>query len=369
MREIPLFNIADQYERLRQEIQEAVEQVLSGGQYILGPEVEAFEQGVADYAGVRYGIGVANGTDALLLALEAAGVGPGDEVITTPFTFFATAEAISRTGAVPVFVDIDPQTYNLDISQLEAKVSPRTKGIIPVHLFGQPVDMHAVNRFAQAHDLFVLEDAAQGMGGEYRGRKIGSMGHAATFSFFPTKNLGGYGDGGMIVTDDDEIKQKVRSLRVHGSHPKSKYRNERLGYNSRLDALQAAILNIKLGYLDHWNQLRRTGADCYDQLLEGVPVQVPFRIPGGVHVFHLYVIQTERRDQLRVYLKEKGIETGVYYSIPLHLQPVYHHLGYQEGDLPKAEYAAQRSLALPLYPGISQDTLVYITETIRGFFR
>jgi dTDP-4-amino-4,6-dideoxygalactose transaminase len=366
MKKIPLLDLQAQYQPLREELRQAVDRVLANGQYILGPEVNAFEAEVAQYCGVKHAIGVANGTDALLLALDAAGIVPGDEVITTPFTFFATAEIISRLGATPVFVDIDPQTYNIDVEQIKGKINRKTKALIPVHLFGQPADMAEIIDIAHRHHLFVLEDAAQAMGAVYQGRKVGAWGNAATFSFFPTKNLGGYGDGGMVVTDDDLLAQKIRILRVHGSNPK--YYHSIIGYNSRLDELQAAMLRIKLPHLDAWNEARRQKAALYNQLLQATPLVTRSQVEDRQHIYHLYVVQAEERDQLITYLGEKGISTGVYYPVPLHQQTVYQDLGYGKGSLPHAEYLAKRTFALPLYAELPAETIQMIADTIEGYY-
>lgn len=364
---IPLLDLKAQYQGIREDVQKAIDHVLESGQYIMGPEVQAFEQEVAEYCGVKHAVGVGNGTDALQIALDAHGVGPGDEVITTPFTFFATAEVISQVGATPVFVDVDPDTYNIDVAQIEQHINEKTKAIIPVHIFGQPANMDEIMSLAEKHDLFVLEDAAQAMGAEYQGKKIGGWGHAATFSFFPTKNLGGYGDGGMIVTNDDELAAKMRILRLHGSHPKKYYHNT-LGYNSRLDALQAAILRIKLRHLDSWNNGRREKARLYDEKLQGLPVKTPFQAPDRKHIYHLYILQAEERDELMQYLKDHGIATGVYYPLPLHLQEVYQHLGYEEGSIPHAEFAANRTFALPVYPELTEEQIDQIVGVISRFY-
>lgn len=365
---IPLMDLKAQYRSIRDEVLKAVEGVLEGGRYILGPEVKALEEEVAALCGVDHGVGVANGTDALVLVLDALGIGPGDEVITTPFTFFATAESISRVGATPVFVDIDPGTFNLDASEIRRRITPRTKAILPVHIFGQPADMDEVMEVAEESGLWVIEDACQAIGAEYRGRKVGSLGHAACFSFFPTKNLGGYGDGGMIVTDDESLARKLRSLRVHGRTPESKYINAAIGYNSRLDELQAAVLRVKLRRLEQWNGARRRKARLYDELLRDLPVQTPVEAADRSHIYHLYIIQTEKRDELVEHLKRHGIASGVYYPIPLHLQQVYRSLGYREGSLPRAEQVAKRTLALPLYPEIPEESIRRVAETVHRFF-
>ncbi|SDW42624.1 dTDP-4-amino-4,6-dideoxygalactose transaminase [Marininema mesophilum] len=365
----PLMDLKGQYGSIQEEVSQAVLRVLESGHYILGPEVRALEEEVAHYVSAGHGIGVANGTDALVLTLDAAGVGQGDEVLTTPFTFFATAEAISRVGATPVFVDVDPQTYNLDANQLELKGTAKTKAILPVHIFGQPANMDDVVSCARDHEWFVLEDAAQAIGADWNGRRVGSLGDAATFSFFPTKNLGGYGDGGMIVTPDENLATKLRSLRVHGSDPANKYINRRIGYNSRLDELQAAALRVKLKYLDEWNQARRESAQLYDQLLAELPVTTPYVSEEANSTYHLYIIQSEQRDELMAYLRKRGIATNAYYSIPLHLQEAFHGLGYQEGSLPVAESLAKRTLALPLYPEIKEETIYQVVKGVKEFYQ
>lgn len=364
---IPLLDLKAQYQTIREDIQKAVDRVLESGQYIMGPEVTAFEEEIAAYCGVKHAVGVGNGTDALLIALDAQGIGPGDEVITTPFTFFATSEVVSQLGATPVFVDIDPDTYNIDVTQIREHINEKTKAIIPVHIFGQPANMDEIMSLAKEHNLFVLEDAAQAIGAEYQGKKIGAWGHAATFSFFPTKNLGGYGDGGMIVTNDDDLAAKMRILRVHGSYPRKYYHNM-LGYNSRLDALQAAILRVKFRYLDTWNNGRREKAKLYDQKLKDLPVKTPFHAPDRKHIYHLYIIQAEERDELMQYLKDHGVSAGLYYPLPLHLQEVYKDLGYSEGSIPNAEYAAKRIFALPVYPEMTEAQVDEVVSVMKQFY-
>jgi len=365
-REVPLLDPVAQYESLKEPLHEAIRGVLESGVYIMGPAVAGFEEAVADYCGVKHAIGVANGTDALLLTLDALGVGPGDEVITTPFTFFATAEVVSRLGATPVFVDIEPDTYNIDAALLEQAITARTKAILPVHLFGQPADMGAIMAIAERHGLFVVEDACQAIGSRYRGRAAGSIGTAGCFSFFPTKNLGGSGDGGLIVTNDDELAQRIRVLRVHGSNPK--YYHAVVGYNSRLDALQAAMLAVKLPHLDAWNAARRERALAYHETLWDLPIQLPAEADDRYPVYHLYIIQTDRRDELLRYLAERGIASGVYYPVPLHLQRVYEPLGYGIGSLPVAERAALGTMALPLYPEMSDEQQECVIMAVRQFF-
>ena len=359
---IPLLDLKAQYESIKDEINAAVIGVLESGNYVLGPNVKALEEEVAAYCGVKYGIGVANGTDALFLSLKAYGIGPGDEVITTPYTFFATAEVISLVGATPVFVDIDPRTYNIDATKIEQKITKKTKAIIPVHIFGQMADMGTIMEIAKKYNLLVVEDACQAIGAEYKGKKAGSIGRISCFSFFPTKNLGGYGDGGMIVTNDGEIAEKIRVLRMHGSKPK--YYHSILGYNSRLDELQAAILRVKFKYLDKWNQQRREKAKIYDETLGNNILSVPYIAEGNISIYHLYIIRSKNRDDLMQKLKEKGIGCAVYYPIPLHLQRVYKVLGYAEGDLLEAEKASKESIAIPLYPELSEGMIREICRII-----
>ncbi|WP_246944214.1 DegT/DnrJ/EryC1/StrS family aminotransferase [Bacillus pinisoli] len=365
--EIPLVDTAEQYLSLEKEINKEIVNVLASGQYIMGPKVEEFERAIAAYCEVKYAIGVANGTDALLLTLEALGIGAGDEVITTPFTFFATTEVISRLNAIPVFVDIDPDTYNIDTSKIEAAITPKTKAIIPVHLFGQPANMDEIVDIAEQRSLYVIEDACQAIGSLYKGRKVGSMGIAGCFSFFPTKNLGGFGDGGMIVTNDADLTSKVKRLRIHGSS--QKYYHTHIGYNSRLDPIQAAALHVKLPHLDSYNQMRRKKAAIYNDSFKNLPLKLPTEQECSDSVYHLYIIQTPLREQLMTYLQEHGIQTGIYYPVPLHLQEVYQHLGYKKGDLPESEKASTCTLALPLYPELTKDNQSYIISIVRQFFK
>lgn len=367
VKSIPLLDLKAQYIAIKEELGAAFEKVMESGNYILGPYVEQFERSVAEYCKVRYAIGVANGTDALLLTLDALGIGEGDEVITTPFTFFASAEVISQVGAKPVFVDIDQDTYNMDPSKLEAAITPRTKAIIPVHLFGQPADMDPIMDIAERYELKVIEDACQAIGSTYDHRPAGSIGSAGCFSFFPTKNLGGYGDGGMIVTNDEQLAQRIRMLRAHGSNPK--YYHSLIGYNSRLDPLQAAFLQVKLPHLDRWNALRREKADIYNRELRHLPVKLPSVSDRVEAVYHLYIIQADRRNELMKYLLEHGIASGVYYPVPLHRQEVYADLGYEGGALPVAEQAALHTMALPLYPELTEEDQMYIVRKIGDFFR
>lgn len=361
---IPLLDLKLQHASIKEEITAAINQVLEAGNYILGPNVRALEEEIAAYCGTIYGVGVANGTDAILLALEAFGIGPGDEVITTPFTFFATAEVISKLGATPVFVDIDPKTYNIDVGKIEDRITPKTKAIIPVHIFGQMADMDPIMEIANRYDLVVIEDACQAIGAEYKGIKAGSIGHAGCFSFFPSKNLGCYGDGGMVVTNDSKVMEKIKILRVHGSE--TKYFHTSLGYNSRLDELQAAILRVKLKYLDQWNGARAEKAKCYESLLANCDVVTPYAEENYKHVYHLYIIKVQNRNELMSRLKANGIASGIYYPLPLHFQEVYKNLGYNKGDLPQAEKAAEETLAVPLFPDLKEEDILEVTNVIKG---
>lgn len=359
MKRIPVYDPLPEVEALWPELEEAFRRVMRSGQYILGPEVEAFEQEVAAYLGVKYAIGVNSGTDALVIALRALGVGPGDEVITTPFTFFATAEAISAVGATPVFVDIDPKTFNINPDLIAPAITPRTKAILPVHLYGLPADMDPILEIARSHGLKVLEDCAQAFGATYKGRKVGTLGDAGAFSFFPTKNLGGYGDGGLIATNSDEVAEMARMLRAHGS--RRKYHNEMIGYNSRLDALQAAFLRVKLKHVDTFNARRREVAARYNDLLQGVPGLVLPPLTEG-HVFHQYTVRIPAgRDRVAEELASKGIGTMVYYPVPLHRLPVY---GYPEGTFPEAEQAAQEVLSLPMWAGLDPESQGRVREAL-----
>ena len=369
---IPILDLAQQYANIEAEVSDAVLKVLASGGYIGGSRVLGFEQQFGAYIGVSECVVCNSGTDALYLALRALEIGPGDEVITTPFTFFATTEVISAVGATPVFVDIDPQTFNLDIDQLATAITNKTKAIIPVHLFGQPLDMTALMAIASDHQLAVIEDCAQATGALWAGQKVGSIGHIGCFSFYPTKNLGACGDGGAITTNDPAIAAKIRMLREHGSE--NRYLHTQIGINSRLDALQASILQIKLRYLDTWNQQRQAIAHRYHQLLNHIPgIVIPQELSGGQGVWNQYTIRLQRgeradsspmahvsissdyRDKVRQMLQQQGVGSMVYYPLPLHLQPVYQSLGYQLGQLPVAEQACHEVLSLPMFPELSQE--------------
>jgi dTDP-4-amino-4,6-dideoxygalactose transaminase len=366
---IPPVDLKRQYQGIAKDLEQTVLEILASGHYIGGEVVSNFERQFAHYTGTSTGVSCNSGTDALYLALQALKIGQDDEVITTPFTFIATAEVISRIGAKPVFVDINLETFNLDVNQIEAKITPRTKAIIPVHLFGQPVNMDAVMEVAQKYNLFVIEDCAQATGGEWQGQKVGSMGHIGCFSFFPTKNLGTCGDGGAITTNDHQVEARIRMLKEHGS--KYRYHHEAIGINSRLDSLQAAILQVKLTHLDRWNQQRQEIAHRYHDLLKNVPhLQLPQQLQGAKHTWNQYTILIEDlkagdltfRDEVREKLLEKGVIAMIYYPIPLHLQEVYQDLGYQMGDFPVTEKAAREVLSLPMFPDLTveeQEQVVY----------
>lgn len=395
---VPLLDLKAQYATIKDEIKPVVDNVLESQRFILGPEVEGLEREIAEFSGVSFAIGVSSGTDALLISLMAAQIESGDEVITTPYTFFATAGSISRVGATPVFVDIDPNTYNMNPALIEKKITPKTKVIIPVHLYGQCADMKLILEIAAKHNLIVIEDAAQAIGAEYggmsserknkqspgacpepcpersrsrsrsRSRRAGSMGHLGCFSFFPSKNLGAFGDGGMVTTNDEALAKHVRDLRTHGG--KDKYRNYLIGLNGRLDALQAAVLRIKLKHLESWSNARRLHAKYYDEAFRSLDqVQTPGTESGNVHIYNQYVLRVPKRDELQAYLHEHQIGNAIYYPIPLHLQECYEHLGYTSGDFPESEKAARETIALPVYPELTQQQQDYVIETIQNFYK
>lgn len=375
---VPLLDLKAHHQPLRKELLAALEQVLDKNNFILGNEVAELEEKIAAYCQVRFGVGVSSGTDALLVALMALDIKSGDEVITTPLSFFATVGVIVRLGARPVFVDIDPVTYNLDPARLEAAISPRTRAIMPVHLYGQCADMDPIIEIATRRGLAVVEDAAQAIGSEYRaGRRAGSMGVAGCLSFFPSKNLGGLGDGGMVVTNDQTLAERLRILRVHGAKPK--YYHRVVGGNFRLDTLQAAVLNVKLPHLDRWTALRQQHAELYEKLFRdaGLVDEKKVRLPKAVykeagiahyHIYNQFVIGVSNRDQLQAHLKAKGIGTEVYYPVPLHRQECFNGLGYHEGDFPEAERASRELLALPIYPELTEDQQHYVVQSVREWF-
>jgi len=365
---IPLLDLTRQYQPLREPIQAALARVAESQRFILGAEVERFEQRFAEYCGTRYAIGCASGTDALELALMAANIGPGDEVLTVPFTFFATAGAIMSACAQPVFIDVEPGSFNLDVRQLDHALAahPSIKAILPVHLYGSCADMGPILERAAARGIPVIEDAAQAVGAEWRGQRAGSIGTIGCFSFFPTKNLGGFGDGGMLTTNDEELARKLRALRVHGSF--EKYIHQWAGMNSRLDALQAAVLDVKLDHLDDWNRARQRNAALYRESLAGIvttPVQQPYQTR---HVYNQFVIRCARRDELRKFLAESGVGTEVYYPLPLHLQPALAAYGYRAGDFPASEQLSKEVLALPIFAELTEEEIATVAGLIREFY-
>jgi len=366
---VPLQDLQAQYTVIRREIREAIDRVCDSQEFILGREVEGLEDEVAAFCGARFAVGVSSGSDALLAALMAVGIGPGDEVITSVYSFFATAGSVARLGARPVYVDIDPQTFNLSTLAVRAQVTKRTKAILPVHLFGRCADMDPILLVANEHQIAVIEDAAQAIAArDNHGRSAGTMGTLGCFSFFPSKNLGAFGDGGMVVTDDGNLADAIRTLRVHGSKPK--YYHRLVGGNFRLDALQAAILRVKLKYLPRWMELRRRKALVYRKLFQGTGLLkhgwIPDDAPG--HVWNQFVVRFPERERLRAFLSERGVQTAVYYPLPLHLQECFGYLGYQSGDFPHAEAAARESLALPLYPELTDEQQSYVVGQVEAFY-
>ena len=396
---VPLLDLKAQYQTIREELRAAIDRVSESQHFILGPEVEGLEREVADYSQCEFGIGVSSGSDALLVTLMAIDLKPGDEVITTPYTFFATAGAVSRLGGKPVFVDIDPLTFNIDPAAIEAAITERTRAIIPVHLYGQMTGMKAIMEIAERHNLYVIEDAAQAIGSEEEGRRAGSVGHFGCFSFFPSKNLGGFGDGGMVTTNDAELADRVKLLRNHGYRPK--YYNKVVGGNFRLDAIQAAVLRVKLKYLDQWTEARQRNAARYRDLFneaglslnpDSLPylqtdgsderaaggetsplanangVVLPVEAPGGRHIYNQFVIRSGRRDELMNFLRECQIGTEIYYPVPMHLQECFADLGYAAGEFPKSERAADETLALPIYPELTEEMLASVVLSIATFY-
>jgi len=374
---VPLLDLKAQWQTIRAEVEAAIAPILESQLFIMGPQVRACEEAIAAYSSCAHGVGVSSGTDAILLALMAEAIGPGDEVITTPYTFFATAGCIARLGAKPVFVDIDPVTFNIDTTAIERRVTKRTKAIIPVHLFGQMADMDPVMEIAQRHKLVVIEDAAQAIGAEYRGRRAGSIGDYGCFSFFPSKNLGAFGDAGMVVTNDAVRAEKLAVLRNHGMQPK--YYHQLVGGNFRMDSIQAAVVHAKLAHLDDWTAARQRNAERYRRLfteaglaadgasLDERPLQLP-AIVQERHIFNQYVIRTRERDALRQHLTDAGIGTEIYYPVPLHLQECFRYLGHAPGDFPASEAAARETLALPIYPDLSSDQAHCVVRQIGAFY-
>lgn len=370
---IPLLDLQAQFETIRDEVRAAVDRVFASQQFVLGAEVLALEEEIAGYSQTKFAVGCASGSDALLLALMSCGIGEGDEVITTPFSFFATAAAITRLGARPVFVDIDSRTFNIDPSQVAAAVNKRTGAIVPVHLYGQCAEMNPLIELSESRGIPIIEDAAQAIGAEDQRRRAGSMGAIGCLSFYPSKNLGGAGDGGMLVTNDLEHARRLHMLRVHGEE--QKYHHKLVGINSRLDALQAAVLRVKLPHLDEWSTGRQRKAQQYELLFAdaalGQKLELPFVRSGARHIFHQFVVRVRdgKRDALRAYLRERGVGTDVYYPVPLHLQECFAFLGYEEGDFPIAERAAKETLALPVYPELTDEQQDYVVSAIGKFFR
>jgi len=368
---VPALNLKAQYQSIRDEIEPVVREILESQMFVLGPEVIMLEAEVADYCGAASGIGCASGSDALLLPLLAIDIGPGDEVITTPYTFFATAGSIWRTGAKPVFVDIEPDTFNIDPARIEAAITPRTRAIIPVHLFGQVAEMGPIQEIARQHGLTVLEDAAQAIGSAYHGTRAGTLGDVAAFSFYPSKNLGGFGDGGMVTTNHPQLARRITRLRVHGMEPK--YHHHEVGFNSRLDALQAAVLRVKLRHLDAWTSLRRDVADRYRNLFASHGLEemvgLPIERQGNFHIYNQFVIRVPAflRDSLRDYLTARKIGSEIYYPIPLHLQVCFASLGHKPGDFPHSEAAARETIALPIYAELTDAEQRYVVGSIRQF--
>lgn len=363
--QVPLLDLKREYNEIRQQIDAAVKQVFDNTNFINGSQVTEFEKSVAEYLGCKHAVGVASGTDALLLSLRAAGVAPGDEVITTPFSFFATAGAIANVGAVPVFVDIDEDNFNIDVARIEAALTKKTKVIMPVHLFGQCADMDPIMELAAAHGVAVVEDAAQSLSAKYKNRMSGTIGDMGCFSFYPSKNLGAAGDGGMVVTNSDEFDETLRKLKAHGG--KNEYHHDLVGFNSRLDTLQAALLLVKLPHLDSWSSARIGNAEFYTRAFAEGKVKTPHREEYAYHIFNQYTITVEKRDSLRGHLNEKKIGNKIYYPVPLHLQECFRYLGYKEGSFPVAERAAKQALSIPVFSQITQDEQEFVVETISGF--
>ncbi len=360
---VPFVDLKAQYQTIKSEIEAAISRVVESGRYILGPEVENFEKDFAEYVGARFCVGVNSGTAALQLALMATGVGATDEVIVPANTFFATAETVSTAGARPVFVDADAVAYTIDVSKIENAITPRTRAIIPVHLYGQPADLDPIFEIARRHNLSVIEDAAQAHGAEYKGHRVGALGDVGCFSFYPAKNLGAYGDAGAIVTDDDMVARRIRLLRDHGSD--RKYYHEIVGYNFRLETLQAAVLAVKLRHLESWTRLRRRHAAQYHELLKTSSLVLPRELEYARHVYHLYVVQSDRRDELQRKLAAAGVQTGIHYPVPIHLQPAYSSLGYRAGDFPETEKQSQRLLSLPMFAELTDEQINLVAEALK----
>jgi len=364
---VPIVNLSAQHRSLRKRINEAIDRVIENGQFIMGKEIEKLEQDFREYLGVEWAFGCSSGTAALELALMAYSVGPGDEVITTPFTFISTAEVICLRGARPVFVDIEHDSFNIDPTGIEAAVTENTRAVLPVHLYGQSADMDPIMNIAEKKALHVIEDAAQVIGAEYKGRKLGTIGGIGCFSFFPTKNLGCLGDGGLVTVRDVSLAGNLSIMRVHGSA--RKYKHTLIGTNSRLDAIQAAVIRLKLEFLDEWNDRRARIAASYDEGLEGLPVELPKDLGYGKHTYHQYSIRFMGRDDLRDYLLKQGVQTAVHYPIPLHLQPAFEFLELGEGAYPESERAAREVLCLPIYPEMTEEQIGIVVEAVRSYFK
>ncbi len=363
--QVPFVDLAAQYSTIADEINETTSRIIQKADFILGREVRLFEEEFAAFSEARYTVGVDSGTSALELALRAYDIGPGDEVITAANSFIASALAISHAGATPVLVDVDPFTHTIDVTGIERAITSRTKAILPVHLYGHPAHMDPIRQLAEQHGLIVIEDACQAHGARYKGRRAGSLGHAAAFSFYPGKNLGAYGDGGMVVTNDADIRKRLEMLRNYGQE--EKYHHLTQGFNRRLDTLQAAVLRVKLKYLEKWNAARRWQAELYHRLLAGTALVLPSEAVGAQSVWHLYVIRTEHRDKLKEYLASRGIAAGIHYPVPIHLQPAYKNLGYKRGSFPVTEQYAQRILSLPMYAELTPELIEYVSKTILTF--
>lgn len=360
---VPLIDLISQYRYIKDEIKVAIDEVIESQQFCLGEKVEQFEDEIAEYCNVKYSVGVASGSDALLLSLMALSIGYGDEVITTPFTFIATAYAISLTGATPIFVDIDAKTYNINPNLIEEKITDRTRAIIPVHLYGQCADMDPILKIGNKYNLCIIEDAAQAIGAEYKGRKAGSMGDLGCISFYPSKNLGGYGDSGVVMTKSEMLANRIKALRIHGEGGKNYY--PLLGINGRMDAIQAAVLSVKLKYLDNWNDTRRKNAAFYNATFADLNIMTPYVDLWNEHVYYQYVIRTENRDNLMGFLNSKGIEVRVYYPIPLHLQGCYSN----SGNFPITEKMAKETVALPVHPELTKEQRDYVVVTMQNYFK
>lgn len=361
--EVPFVDLKAQYRSIKGEIDSAIARVIENAAFVLGPEVETFEKRFAEYIGAKYCVGVNSGTAAIHLALLASKIGRGDEVIVPANSFFASAEAVSNAGALPVFVDVDSVSYNIDPDRIESAITSKTRAILPVHLYGQAADLDAVLEIARRHGLLTIEDAAQAHGTLYRGRKVGTFGRAACFSFYPGKNLGAYGEGGAVVTDDEELAGRIRLLRDHGSA--RKYHHDIIGFNFRLESLQAAVLAAKLPFLDRWNDLRRDHAAAYRSMIDGIGLDLPIEMDIGRHVYHLYVIKARNRDQLSQRLTDRGIQTGLHYPVPLHLQKAYKFLGYRKGAFEVSERLSDTILSLPMFPELTRDQIQYVCESIK----